>query len=128
MKFKFKKYQLIAYGAALLLGLVISIGIFNYRQDQLIKLDVTWIDAHQAIIFWKTPEIAKGYVKYGQQRLKLSQKAEQTNNQASVLHVVVLDNLPTGEIFVTLHSDQDSLVRMPKAISINYETQQNEPN
>lgn len=127
IKIKVKKYQLITSGVALLVGLAISVGIFNHQQDKLVKFDVTWLDSHQAIIFWKTPDPTTGYIKYGEQKFNLSQTVTQTTEQASELHVVVLENLPLEGVFVTLHRDQESIFRRPKAINIKYEAQENEP-
>lgn len=121
IKLKIKKHQLVLAVVAFGIGLVLAVMIFNHRQDGLVKFDVTWTDAHQALIFWKTPKLTTGYIKYGMKSTQLTQTATQTNEQASNLHVVVLENLPAAGTFITLHSETESFLRHPKAIHIKYE-------
>ena len=106
---------------ALIIGLLSSIVIFNFQQDQLIQFDVTWNSPQEAMIFWKTSVPTKSYVKYGLSRWRLNQTQAQLNENESELHVVILSNLPQAEIFISLHNETDGFFRWPQVMSIKYE-------
>ena len=125
-KLKLTRKHLILNLAALGIGLLASVFIFNLQQDKLIQFDVTWNTPQEAMIFWKTSSPVKGYIKYGVGKYQLNQTQPQLNDHPSELHVVILKNLPPEEIFISLHNETDRFFRWPKAVGIKYEPKLND--
>ncbi len=127
LKLKLTKRQVIVQSIALVIGLICSLVIFNYQQNQALKFDVTWNSPQEAMIFWKTPTPTIGYVKYGQKKLFLDQTQDQLSGEPGDIHLVILSGLPVGEeTFISIRNKEDSFLRWPAKMSINYEQEVDE--
>ncbi len=114
---------------ALIIGLVVSVFVFN-RQQQAREMyeEITFIDPHQALIFWKTDYKAVGYVRYGKTKKKLDQTAYQTNSDPSLIHAVVIDEIPLEGIFITFHCENESFFLWHKPVQVKFNQELHEQN
>lgn len=107
---------------ALVVGLLCSILIFNWNERQKnIYLEVTFVDPHQAVIFWKTQSDTTGFVKYGEQAKNLDKTAVQTSSVPGQIHAVVITEVPISGLFVKIHNKSDSFFYWPKAFKIKFD-------
>lgn len=116
-----KKQLLRTIGIALVVGLLLSIGIFNFLERKTEQhLEVTFIDARKALIFWKTPQPSIGFVTYGDNRYFLKNTEYQTSSEPSEIHAVLLEKIPVEGLFISLHTTGDSRLYLPKVEHIQY--------
>jgi flagellar basal body-associated protein FliL len=107
---------------ALLSGLFIALLIFNKQQRQEDnRFEVTFLDPRQAIVFWTTTNETIGFVKYGSSENDLSQTAEQTSSVPGKIHAVLLTDIPTEGLYLSLHTDDESRFLWPEVKKINFD-------
>lgn len=100
---------------ALACGLAGSVVLFNIvERRQISHLEVTFIDPHQAVIFWSTSKETKGFVTYGASPKALQQTAYQTSSTPGTIHAVLLTDVPLGGVYFSLHTEADSPLFWPK--------------
>ena len=124
---KTKKRLLVIYMITFILGLFISVFIFNQlakKKDY--HQEVTFIDPHQALIFWKTEELSLGYIKYGPKKNKRQETIYQTSSVPGQVHAVLIENIPPEGIFVSLHQEGESPFLFPQVEKIKFELGNNE--
>ena len=110
---------------AFVVGLILSVFIFNKQQRSFDNhFEVTFIDSHQAIVFWTSEKESIGFVKYGENKTNLSKLAEQTSDKASKTHAVLLSDIPLEGFYLSLHSKSDSLFLFPEIRKINFDPTQ----
>jgi|GEM_PF-2876016 len=101
--------------ASLVIGLTGAVVIFNKKENlKENRLEVTFVDPHQALVFWTTEKPSQGYIRYGQSPKSLSQTATQTSSKPGTIHAVLLTEVPLGGVYFSLHTDLDSPVFWPK--------------
>lgn len=92
-----------------LIGLVISIFVYNNQQkDRNSNFEVTFIDSHQAIVFWTTENKTIGFIKFGKEEKSLEKTIYQTSSALGNVHAVVLEDIPLEGIYISLHNESDS--------------------
>lgn len=104
------------------LGLSLSIVLFNLKirgRDD--KLEVTFINPHQVVIFWKTNVETIGSVRYGSSVYERNLEAEQTSSIPGNIHTVVLDNVPQEGFYISIHNQSDRFLLWPKVIHIKFD-------
>lgn len=108
--------------AAFAIGLAFSLVIFNKQQREFDDhFEVTFIDPHQAIVFWTTPNEAIGFVKYGSSEVNRSQTAQQTSSVPGKIHAVLLTDIPAEGFYLSLHTENDSKFLWPEVKKINFD-------
>lgn len=119
---KKQKILVAVCGCALLLGLGLSLVIFNVQERKKDKkMEITFIDPHQAVVFWKTDYKTIGTVKYGSTKNNLDMSASQTSSQPSEVHAVVLNDIPTEGLYISLHTQSDRWFLLPETIQITFD-------
>lgn len=120
---KLKPTLLIIISAiGLIFGFVLALVIFNKQQREFNDhFEVTFIDPHQAIVFWTTPNDTIGFVKYGPSEANRSQTAEQTSSVPGKIHAVLLADIPTEGFYLSLHTENDSKFLWPEVRKINFD-------
>lgn len=121
---KHKKIVLVSVivGIAFIIGLVIAVVVFNLlerKKDN--KFEVTFVTPRQAVVFWQTDTPSIGYVMYGDSQYNLTQKAEQTSSVPSTTHGVVIDDVPTNGLYLSVHTDADSRFYWPETKQILFD-------
>ncbi len=107
---------------AFAIGLAFSLVIFNKQQREFNNhFEVTFIDPHQAIVFWTTPNETIGFVKYGSSEKNRSQTAEQTSSVPGTIHAVLLTDVPMEGFYLSLHTENDSKFLWPEVKKINFD-------
>lgn len=107
---------------AFTIGLAFSLVIFNKQQRSFDNhFEVTFIDPHQAIVFWTTPNDTIGFVKYGPTESDRSQTAHQTSSVAGKIHAVLLADIPAEGFYLSLHTENDSKFLWPEVKKINFD-------
>jgi hypothetical protein len=107
---------------ALVLGLFISPILYNWQERQRdLMVEVSFVDPHQAVIFWKTPHESLGHIMYGQTAQNRPNQVTQTSSTPGFIHTVVIDAIPKEGLFVSLHTDQDSFFLRPKPFQIKFD-------
>lgn len=120
-KINYRRWSLVVL-LALMVGLLCSILIFNWHERKKnIYLEVTFVDPHQAVIFWKTPNDTTGFVKYGEQVKNLDKTAVQTSSVPGQIHAVVISEVPTSGLFAEVHNESDSFLYRPRAFKIRFD-------
>ena len=90
-------------------GLGSSVFIYNYQQrNRNTNLEITFLDPHQAIVFWNTRKKTISFVKYGESESDLTEKIYQTSSVPGTVHAVVIENIPLEGGYITLHNESDS--------------------
>lgn len=110
-----KKLWILITLVAFVIGLGVSLVLYNRRMhsaDQ--HVEITFIDPHQAIIFWTTTSDSIGYVKYGPTAKNRAQLVYQTSGTPGSIHAALLTDVPTGGLYYSLHTDIDSPMLWPK--------------
>lgn len=105
----------------LLIGIIASLIFYNIKHrstDQ--GLEITFVDPHQAVIFWKTEETTLGYLTYGPLNGSQSEKVDQTSSTPGTIHTVVIDEIPLEGLSATIHNQSDSLFFIPKSFKIAF--------
>ncbi|GIK83823.1 MAG: hypothetical protein BroJett025_04450 [Patescibacteria group bacterium] len=107
---------------SLLIGLLLSILIFNYTENKKNNfLEITFIQPHQALIFWKTDHDTIGYIKTGTKKSNVTNRIEQTSSTPGEIHTVVVDGVPLEGIYITLHNESDSRFLWKKPLFITFD-------
>lgn len=112
----------IILGLAFVLGLGVSVWLYNdleNRKDT--KVEVTFVEPRQAVVFWKTEKPSIGHVLYGENKHGRSMRAEQTSSTPSEIHAVVLENVPLDGFYISIHTDTDSPFFWPTPRQIKYD-------
>lgn len=86
----------------------------QYENSQEEFFEVAFVDARQAVIFWKTDIETIGFVRYGTQKNKRDQVMYQTSSTPGYIHAVVLEDLPLEGVYISLHHDNESTFRRPR--------------
>ena len=86
----------------------------QYEDTQEEFFEVAFVDARQAVIFWKTDIETIGFVRYGTQKNKRDQVVYQTSSTPGYIHAVVIENLPLEGVYISLHHDDESTFRRPR--------------
>lgn len=103
-------------------GLFLSVYIFNKEQRKIDDhFEVTFLDPHQAIVFWTSQKDTVGFVKYGAMENNLSMVEYQTSSVAGTAHAVVLNNIPSGGFYLSLHTESDSRFLWPEVKRIEFD-------
>ncbi len=90
-------------------GLVASIFLYNYQEkDRNATFEVTFLDPHQAIVFWTTEQKTIGFIKYGEEENTLDQEIYQTSSEPGTVHAVVVENIPLEGGYISLHNESES--------------------
>ncbi|MBU1034145.1 hypothetical protein KKI22_04380 [Patescibacteria group bacterium] len=117
-----QKIALIVLSLAFITGLLLSIFIFNKQQRQIENhFEVTFVDPHQAIIFWTSEKESIGFAKYGESETNLSQVAQQTSSVPGTIHAVLLTDIPADGFCLSLHTDKDSPFLWSEVKKINFD-------
>lgn len=119
---KSKQMLVVLIFLAFLIGLVVSVVIFNMVErgkDQ--KVEITFTDPHQAVIFWKSEGSTLGYVQFKNSSGK-KERVEQTSSTPGEIHAVIVDDVPIDGLKLTIHNQSDSLFYLPKSINIRYDS------
>lgn len=118
-----KKTQLIPFFAvALTIGLVSAILLFNLQERQKeTNFEVTFLTPSQAVVFWTTPTPSLGYVRYGSTKNNRPLRAEQTSSEPGLVHAVVINDVPSDGLFLTVHNSTDNRFYWPKPIQIDFD-------
>ncbi|AKM81797.1 MAG: hypothetical protein UT13_C0001G0840 [Candidatus Pacebacteria bacterium GW2011_GWF2_38_9] len=117
-----QKIALIVLSLAFITGLLLSIFIFNKQQRQIENhFEVTFVDPHQAIIFWTSEKESIGFAKYGESETNLSQVAQQTSSVPGTIHAVLLTDIPADGFYLSLHTDKDSPFLWSEVKKINFD-------
>lgn len=98
----------IMIASGLVWGLLFSFPLTYFFGPQTEILDVTFINPRQALIFWQSDSPTVGYLKTGTNRFWRPTKVMQINEQADVIHTVMLDQLPLDGIYVSPHTEDQS--------------------
>lgn len=107
---------------SLVIGLLLSVFIFNYSENKKNNfLEITFVQPHQALIFWKTDHETVGYIKYGTKKSNITNKIEQTSSTPGEIHTVVVDGIPLEGVYITLHNESDSVFLWKKPIYITFD-------
>jgi hypothetical protein len=107
---------------AFVIGLAFSLVIFNKQQREFDNhFEVTFIDPHQAIVFWTTQDDTIGFVKYGSSESNRSQVAQQTSSVKGKIHAVLLADIPAEGFYLSLHTENDSKFLWPEVKKINFD-------
>lgn len=116
-----KTKWVIAMCFAFILGLVMSVYVYNYvERSRENYLEVTWLSHSEAVIFWKTETPTVGYLKHGESRL-LGQEAYQTSSEPSTIHVVILENITGKDHYISIHTQSDSPLLWSDPKKIQYQ-------
>ncbi len=92
-----------------LIGIVVSVLIYNKQNIDINQnIEVTFIDSHQAIVFWKTQDKTVGYIEYGFTENNLDKKVYQTSSEKGTVHAVVIEEIPIEGVYISLHNESDS--------------------
>lgn len=111
--------------AGLLTGISASLIFYNLKHratDQ--GLEITFVDPHQAVIFWKTDETTLGYLTYGPLNGSQSETADQTSSTPGTIHTVVIDEIPLEGLKATIHNQSDSIFFVPKSFIIEFKPEE----
>lgn len=112
----------IVLGLAFVVGLGISVWLFNYLENQKPDyFEVTFVEPRQAVVFWKSEKATLGYVRYGTNKLSLDKRADQTASTPSEIHAVVLEDLPLEGVYVSIHTESDSIFRWRTPVFISFD-------
>jgi hypothetical protein len=114
--------RLVFFGSALVLGLVLSVIVFNLferRKDR--DLEVTFVDPHQAVVFWRTDHATIGYVMYGEHKNRRVHRAEQTSSTPGSIHAVLINDVPLEGLYFTIHNESDSPLYWPAVTQIHFD-------
>lgn len=107
---------------SLVIGLLLSVFIFNYSENKKNNfLEITFVQPHQALIFWKTDHETVGYIKYGTKKSNITNKIEQTSSTPGEIHTVVVDGIPLEGVYITLHNESDSGFLWKKPLFITFD-------
>ncbi len=107
---------------SLIIGLLLSVFIFNYIENKKNNfLEITFVQPHQALIFWKTDHETIGYIKYGTKKNNITNKVEQTSSTPGEIHTVVVDGIPLEGTYITLHNESDSVFLWKKPLFITFD-------
>lgn len=124
---RFFRHKKIIWGGiiALLLGFVVSIYIFNKQaRAKDMRREITFVDTHQALIFWTTEYPAIGYLRYGKTPSSQDQTAYQTSSVPGTLHAVVLNEIPPEGLSASIHHDGESPFLWPKSFEVRFDQDQ----
>lgn len=112
----------ITLGIAFVIGLGVSVWLYNDLENRKeVKLEVTFVEPRQAVVFWKTEKPSVGYVRYGDTKHRRNLRAEQTSSIPSEIHAVVLENVPLDGFYISIHTDSDSPLFWPAPRQIKYD-------
>lgn len=116
MKLQLSKKQWIMITlVAFMIGLGTSLVLYNQHMRSVDQhVEITFIDPHQAVIFWTTAHDSIGFVRYGSTAKSRTQLAYQTSGTPGVIHAALLTDVPTGGLYYSLHTDADSPMLWPK--------------
>lgn len=107
---------------ALLLGLVLSVVVFNTMERKKdLKVEITFIDPRQAVIFWHTDHPTVGFVTYGERKNSRPHRAEQTSSVPGQVHAVIINDVPLDGLYFTIHSTSDSTLYWPEVRQIHFD-------
>lgn len=118
-----------------ILGVLVGVFLVKKRFDlvkkkQQIEQDITFLNPHQALVFWTTEKEGIAYLRYGESRFKRNSRAFQNSEEESKLHVILLDAIPSDGFYVTAHiKGKPSLFReIPIKVKYNPEEFENGEN
>jgi hypothetical protein len=117
-----KKIWRISLIFAFIVGLVLVWFLFNKQLRAIERnVEVTFVSPHQAIVFWKTNKPSLGYVKSGQKKYPRKTNIYQTSSEASHIHTVFLEEIPTTGLYLSIHNENDSPFYLPEIMHISYD-------
>lgn len=109
----------------ILLGVVGIITQYNLaKRNQDLSIEITFVDPHQAVIFWKTEETTLGSLKYTSTTTQQPVVVNQTSSTPGQIHTAVIDEIPDSGIYATIHNQTDGwfFLQKPFLIIFNPET------
>lgn len=108
--------------AGMLIGIVIMVAQYNLsRRNQDMSLEITFVDPHQAVIFWKTDEITLGSLQYGTTAAHRPERVDQTSSTPGQIHTVVIDEIPESGVYATIHNQSDGWFFLQKPFVIKFD-------
>lgn len=117
-----KTFWILLTSIALLIGLLLSVVVFNVVESKKnIHLEISFVQPHQAVVFWKTDHETTGYVKYGTKKNNRDTQVFQTSSTPGEIHAVVLDDIPLEGVYISLHNESDSPFLWKKPIFISFD-------
>ena len=120
---KINKKQLILLFITFLIGIIVSIFIFNKQnENRNTNVDINFIDSRQAIIFWTTKNDTIGFVNYGVSETNRDMQAYQTSSVAGKVHAVIIENIPIEGVYISLHNESDSPFLFSKSQRIFFDS------
>ena len=126
-KYKFLLVMLTTFG--LTAGIMVGLVFMSWQTNQTYQnIEVNFISPRQALIFWKTEKPTIGYVKYGEKKSKLKNKEYQTSSNATEIHTVIIEKIPTDGFYIQLHTEAESsflLWRQTQLIKYDYQNTEN---
>lgn len=100
---------------AFIIGLTVAFFVYNHLEsDRNTNIDITFIDSHQAIIFWTTEDKTVGFVRYGESKQSRNRTSYQTSSEPGNTHAVVVEEIPVEGIYISLHNESDSPFLRPQ--------------
>jgi hypothetical protein len=125
-RLKFKPWYIYIIIVLIILSvLTIWVWTVNKKAKSLDKYsEVTFVSPTQAIIFWQSEEETLGYVKYGNSKWKLNQTNIQTSSEPGTIHVVFIENIPLGGIYISKRNEKGNILVFPQIEHIKYDSNQ----
>jgi hypothetical protein len=116
------KLYIVVASVALLVGLSLSVLIFNYRERNIDRhLEVSFVTPRQAVVFWTSDHRTLGSVQYGTAKNNRKHTATQTSSTPDTIHAVVIDDVPLEGMWLTIHTESDSLFYRPKPVFVTFD-------
>ena len=113
-----KKILFVISIIGLMLGLVVGIFVPERMGNAVVKIDITPLNARQAMVFWSTKKPAIGYVRMGAKSFWRPTKILQTSSEANVIHAVLLEELPLEGVYLSVHTESDPWYQTATVYSI----------
>lgn len=106
----------------LALGMALAWWVFNSRLQAVDRyVEVTFINPHQALVFWKSESSSLGFVKSGSLKYYRPDVTYQTSSEPGDIHAVLLEEIPPEGLYISVHNEADSAYYRPTIIKINYQ-------
>lgn len=102
-----KRILLVCSIIGLTVGIVSGILMSQLGGNSVIEMDITPLNARQAMVFWSTKDPAIGYVRMGAKPFWRPTKVLQTSSEANVIHAVLLEQLPLEGAYLSVHTEDD---------------------
>lgn len=108
---------------AFCLGLVAALWLHTLQsRSRFDNFETTFITPQQVVIFWKTKKPTVGYIKYGAKANERSTIVKQTSSEPSEVHAVMLDQLPSEGVYISIHEEGEGALIFPMIRHVRYQS------